>query len=299
VTWPRAEIEMDAALVARLVRSQHPDLISPLIVQVSSGFDNTIWRLGDDMVVRLPRRQVAVSLIENEQRWLPLLAARLPLTVPTPVRIGRSSETFAWPWTIATWIEGMPGNEVSPEILACAAAPLGAFLRALHHDAPSDAPSNIFRSEPLATHEERFRGRLDEVGDAVDQEDVLQIWETSLHVDGWNAARQWIHGDPHPANLIFNEEALVGVIDFGDLCAGDPATDLAGGFLALPYEALATFLHAYGALSDATLRRTLGWAVHFGVMFTLLGLTGEPTYQPIGHRALRNAVNFSRSIELP
>jgi thiamine kinase-like enzyme len=108
---------------------------------------------------------------------------------------------------------------------------------------------------------------------------------------------QWIHGDPHPANLIFDDTALVGIIDFGDLCAGDPATDLAGGFLALPFESLATFLDAYGDIDDSTVKRTLGWTVHFGVMFILLGMAEEPTYGLIGHRAIRNAINFARSRE--
>ena len=103
---------MNAALVAQLVESQHPDLISP-IREVSSGFDNTIWRLGSDLVVRLPRREIAASLIEVEQRWLPELAPRLPLLVPTPLRVGRPSEVFPWSWTIAPWIEGTPGNDVN------------------------------------------------------------------------------------------------------------------------------------------------------------------------------------------
>lgn len=298
MTWPSAEIEMDATLVARLVHGQHPDLISSSIHEVSSGFDNTIWRLGDDLVVRIPRRHIAVSLIENEQRWLSVLAPRLSLLVPTPIRVGRPSDIFPWPWTIAPWIKGTPGNEVNPNILNSAAAPLGAFLRALHHDAPTDAPTNRFRSVSLCSHDDSFRGRLREIGEAVNQDDVLSIWEASLDVGGWNAMPQWIHGDPHPANLIFDEATLVGVIDFGDLCAGDPATDLAGGFLALPFESIETFLIAYGGIDDATVRRTLGWAVHFGLMFILLGLVEEPTYGLIGRRAIRNAINFARSHEL-
>jgi aminoglycoside phosphotransferase (APT) family kinase protein len=286
---------MDATLVARLVQSQHPDLMSTPIREVSSGFDNTIWRLGEDLVVRLPRRHIAVSLIENEQRWLPTLAPRLPLSVPTPLRVGRPSELFPWPWTIAAWIKATPGNEVNPDVLSSAAAPLGAFLRALHHDAPPDAPTNHFRSVPLCTHEESFRGRLQEIGEEVDQGELLDIWANSLKASDWKAAPQWIHGDPHPANLIFDGTALVGVIDFGDLCAGDPATDLAGGFLALPFDSIETFLRAYGAIDDATIRRTLGWAVHFGLMFILLGQSDEPTYGLIGHRAIGNAVNFARA----
>src|SRR5580693_9225743 len=94
VRWPIAEVDMSADLVAALVRSQHPDLVDVEIREMSPGFDNTIWRLGDELMVRLPRRQVAVSLIESEQRWLPLLAPRLPVAIPTPVRVGRPSEMF-------------------------------------------------------------------------------------------------------------------------------------------------------------------------------------------------------------
>ena len=232
--WPDAEFEVSASLVQELVRRQHPDLAGGDVVEMSLGFDNTIWRLGGDLVVRLPRRQIAVALIESEQRWLPELAPHLPLLIPTPLRVGRPCELFPWPWTIARWIEGTPGYVVDPAMRGDAATPLGTFLRALHRDAPPDAPTNPFRSVPLAVHDKRFRERLEEIGPALEHRKVLRIWQSALNADAWTGAPQWIHGDPHPANLIFHDDELVGVIDFGDLCAGDPATDLAGGFLALP-----------------------------------------------------------------
>jgi aminoglycoside phosphotransferase (APT) family kinase protein len=288
---------MSADLVEELVRSQHPDLITGPIREMTPGFDNTIWRLGTEYVVRLPRRQVAVRLIENEQRWLPELAIRLPLFVPAPVRVGRPNDDFPWPWTIAQWIEGTPGNEVDPRTLRHAALPLGDFFRALHHDAPADAPTNEFRSVPLRLHEDSLQGRLDQVGAAVDRDKVLAVWHSALRADSWSGAPQWIHGDPHPANLIFQEAHLVGVIDFGDMCAGDPATDLAGGLLALPYESLDEFFRACGTVDEAMLQRTLGWAVHFGLMFVLLGESDEPTYGPIGTRAIENALAFANTLE--
>ena len=135
--WPSAEVDVSAQLVEKLVRAQHPDLITGVIREMSPGFDNSIWRLGEDLVVRLPRRQVAVTLIENEQRWLPELARQLPLMVPAPIRVGRPSEDFPWPWTIAVWIEGTPGNVVDPSVLCRAAEPMGNFFRAMHHDRPT------------------------------------------------------------------------------------------------------------------------------------------------------------------
>jgi aminoglycoside phosphotransferase (APT) family kinase protein len=292
VRWPSAEIDVNAALVERLVRDQHPDLVTGAITEVSSGFDNSIWRLGETLVVRIPRRLVAVKLIESEQRWLPELATRLPLSIPTPLRVGRPSELFPWPWTITHWIEGTPGNRIEPEVLGASASRLGGFFRALHRDAPADAPANPFRGVALREHEMSFRTRLDDVGTMVDRESVRRIWRASLVAPPWAGAPQWIHGDPHTANLIFRDDVLVGVVDFGDMCAGDPATDLAGGFLTLPFDAIDEFFAAYGPVDDATIQRTTGWAVHFGLMFVLLGESDEPTYGAIGHRAVENAIAF-------
>jgi aminoglycoside phosphotransferase (APT) family kinase protein len=287
---------MSATLVEELVRGQHSDLLTGPLREMPAGFDNTIWRMGDDLVVRLPRRQIAVPLLKSEQRWLPELAARLPLLVPVPLRVGRPSELFPWPWTITKWIEGTPGNLVEPTVLRHAARPLGDFFRALHREAPKDAPTNAFRDVLLRRHDGVFHDRLDQTDDSVRRDDVLRVWEASLDADPWTAAPQWIHGDPHPANLIVRDEVLVGVVDFGDLCAGDPATDLAGGLLALPFDALDTFFRAYGTPNEATVKRTLGWAVHFGLMFILLGESDEPTYGPVGLRAISNAIDYSRTL---
>jgi aminoglycoside phosphotransferase (APT) family kinase protein len=103
----------------------------------------------------------------------------------------------------------------------------------------------------------------------------------------------WLHGDLHPGNLIYRDGHLVGVVDFGDLCAGDPATDLAGALLTLPYDALQTFFAAYGSTDDATIARTIGWAVVFGTMMVGLGRTSRPRYARVGRRALENASRLS------
>jgi aminoglycoside phosphotransferase (APT) family kinase protein len=145
VRWPGAEIEVNAKLVEQLVREQHPDLINEVITEMSSGFDNSIWRLGDRLVVRIPRRLVAVPLIESEQRWLPELAPLLPLSIPTPIRVGRPSELFPWPWTIARWIEGAPGNLVTVSSAHYTVTHL-AMLRAT----PSGACRSVLRMETSA-----------------------------------------------------------------------------------------------------------------------------------------------------
>lgn len=294
MTWPEAEISIDAALVRRLVHAQHPDLAGSPLREVASGFDNSIWRLGTSLIVRLPRRAVAAQLLANEIRWLPELSPRLPLPTPTPLRIGHADEDYPWPWSIARWIDGTPGNLVPfDEDGACAVA-LGEFLRVLHPAAPSEAPFNDFRSGPLAGHALAYSQRLADVPGAIDASAVAEVLQRAQEAPPWEGRPQWIHGDLHPANTIFHEGRLVGIIDFGDMCAGDPATDLAGAFLSLPYRALPAFFDAYGGASEATTTRALGWAAHFGLMFTMLGHCDEPTYAPIGARALANTVRYSQ-----
>ena len=286
---------MDIELVRELLRRQHPDFANYEIRESTAGFDNTIWRLGDDFVVRLPRRAVGAVLMEHELRWLPELAPLLPLQIPAPVRVGVPGPRFAWPWSISKWIDGTPGNLVNDDTLRCASVPLANFLRALHVEAPAAAPFNEFRSAPLSRFSTALQGRLDAVGDLVDREAIRELWSNALVAPAWPTSKVWIHGDLHPANTIFKDNTLMGVIDFGDLCAGDPATDLAGALMSLPYESLGEFFDAYGGVDVATKQRMLGWAVHFGLMFTLLGMNDEPSYGPIGHRAIENAVRVSRA----
>src|SRR5262245_3054836 len=85
---PAAEVELDESLVGRLIQSQHPDLADRRLSLVTNGWDNAIYRLGDDLCVRLPRRRVAVELVVNEQRWLPRLVANASAPIPVPVRTG-------------------------------------------------------------------------------------------------------------------------------------------------------------------------------------------------------------------
>ena len=103
---PAADITVSPSLVQALLEEQHPDLALLPLVKVAEGWDNTLFRLGDELAVRLPRRAASATLIENEQRWLPELAARLPVAVPVPLRVGVPCRLFGWSWSIARWLPG-------------------------------------------------------------------------------------------------------------------------------------------------------------------------------------------------
>ena len=262
---PEADIRTDAALVARLVDEQHPDLAGPLRL-VSDGWDNQLYRLGDELVVRVPRREVAAHLIEHEQRVLPGIAARVPVAVPAPVRVGLPSETFPWPWSIVRWVDGIDGADVTAAERAAIARPLAEFMAALHIPAPADAPHNPVRGVPLADRDAAVQERLRHLAERMEVAALAELWRTALDAPPWDGPPIWLHGDPHPGNLLLTPDrsGLAAVIDFGDVTAGDPATDLATAWLTFEPDARAAFrehLESLSPVDEATWVRAQGWAV--------------------------------------
>jgi aminoglycoside phosphotransferase (APT) family kinase protein len=293
MSWPAAEVKIDAQLVRALLHSQYPNFDGVDCYEVAEGFDNSLWRLGSDLVIRLPRREAGVTPLENELRWLPEVARQVSLRTPLPLMAGVPSDAFPWPWSISTWIDGVPGDEVDPEVLARSAWSLATFLREVHVNAPSDAPRNPYRSVTLAERSSTLEERLNELHHELNHVKVLSLWTSCRDVPLGDRPAQWLHGDFHPGNTLYRDGELIGVVDFGDLCAGDPATDLAGGLMSLPYDALTEFFHTYRLDDEATLQRTIGWAVFFGVMMVSLGLRDRPSYLSIGQRALSNATRLA------
>ncbi|SEH00930.1 Predicted kinase, aminoglycoside phosphotransferase (APT) family [Nonomuraea solani] len=256
---PEAEVDVDEELVDRLIRAQHPDLAGPLTL-VANGWDNVVYRLGADLSVRLPRRRLAVDLIVNEHRWLPILAKQVDVALPVPVRIGEPGEGYPWPWTIAPWFDGRTAADVAPPGRAGIAVPLAAFMTDLHRPAPPDAPRNPVRGVPLTARDTVVRQRLRSIPRSAE---LLPLWEKLVAVPPWRGPALWLHGDPHPGNLLLDDAGLVAVLDFGDLTSGDPATDLAAAWLVFDEEAREVFRSQVEA-GEETWQRARGWALAMG-----------------------------------
>lgn len=292
---PAADMEVDEALLRALLEEQHPDLAEAPLRQLAAGWDNTLWRVGDELLARLPRREVAARLTVDEQRWLPVLQAELPLPVPVPVRVGRPSAAYPWSWSIVRWVDGTPGDQVATFGADEVARQVGAFLHALHRPAPDEAPHNPFRGVALAERTATFEERLAALAAEVDAPSLREVWNAALDAEPWTEPPVWIHGDLHPANLLFAEGRLVAVLDFGDLCAGDPATDLAAVAMLLPRTAIPEFERVYHRDDRALRARAHGWSVLFGTMLLGIGLDDRPTYEPIGRRTLATVVDEFRA----
>ena len=198
---PPAEIDIDEALVRRLLEEQHRDLAGEPLEPAASGWDNAMFRLGDALAVRLPRRASVVPFLEREQRWLPRLAPSLPLPVPSAVRLGRSGSGYPWPWSVVRWLAGNPAEREA--LAADQAAALAAFLRALHRPAPADAPENPFRGVPLATRAPALDERWQRVARETElvTRAIRRAWSAALEAP-LDSAPTWIHGDLHPGNVL-------------------------------------------------------------------------------------------------
>ena len=297
---PAAEVDIDDALVRALLAEQHADLTTPPLQLVANGWDNAIYRLGDDLAVRLPRRELGAQLVAHEQRWLPALAPALPLPVPVPVRVGVPSDAlgYPWSWSVCRWLSGTVALHATLADRVAAAVTLGTFVAAMHRPAPPGAPHNPLRGVPLRNRTDRLYECLDRVGDEVDAPTIVAVWDELVATPPWTGEPQWVHGDMHPANVLVDADGRVcAVIDFGDLTAGDPATDLTIAWMLFGDDdpARAAFRTAAGVDDDEhTWQRGRGWALAIGVALVASSADDE-AYTRLGHATISAAVRGDRS----
>lgn len=286
---PAAEVDVGPGVVRALLAEQFPDLAELPLSELAYGWDNAIFRLGEDLTVRVPRRVLAAELVEHEQRWLPTLAPRLPLPIPAPVRAGRPGAAYPWSWSVCPWLPGEVATRRSPDDPVAAAETLGAFLAALHHAAPVDAPANPFRGVPLAERDDVVKQRAVQVGDLIHVPSVMALWSELVTVSPWAGPPVWLHGDLHPANVLVDDGRISAVIDFGDITAGDPATDLAVAWMLFPEAVRATFRAAAGNVDDDTWARARGWALSLALAY-LANSANNPMFAALGERVITAAL---------
>lgn len=286
------ELDIDAELVRRLVAEQFPEWAGlPVRLVRSAGTDNAMYRLGDDLVVRLPRLPDGEGQIRREHRWLPRLAPHLPLSVPVPLAVGEPGAGFPLPWGVYRWLEG--SNELVE--LADAAVELGRFVAALHKvDATVGPPS--YRGTPPGGNDEYVRQAIRDLGSdgTIDPALATEVWERTLRLPDRDGAPVWLHGDLLPGNLLAVDGRLTSVIDFGCLGVGDPAVDLMAAWTVFTAGTREAFRAAADA-DDATWERGRGWALCFGLMAEhyygdAFGNGMNPVLAGVGRRAVAEAL---------
>ncbi|MEU5899458.1 MULTISPECIES: aminoglycoside phosphotransferase family protein [Streptomyces] len=268
---PRPPI--DAALAGRLVGTQFPQWSAlPLTLLEPAGSDHVIYRLGDDLAVRLPRHDGAVGQAAKESVWLPRLAPHLPLAIPVPVAVGEPDFGYPWPWAVSRWLDGEVATAESLADSSRAAVQLAEFLTALQTFVPdgSSADGGLagvgedLAGEPLAARDRATRAAIAELDGVFDATAMTELWDAALHAPAWDRPPVWFHGDFHTGNLLTVDGRLSAVIDFGGLGIGDPACDLMIAYTLMSAGSRAAFRAALG-VDDATWTRGRGWALATGL----------------------------------
>jgi aminoglycoside phosphotransferase (APT) family kinase protein len=255
------ELETDEALVRRLLAAQFPRWAElPIEALPAGGTDNAIYRLGDELSVRLPRRRDWSSgSLDKEFEWLPKLAPLLPLPVPTPVARGAAGEGYPHAWAVYDWLDGEDASSV-PLDLPRAAVDLAELLTALRRIDPMVGPPPAGRGGPLRPRDEATRAGIAALADAIDTTAVTAAWEAALAAPEWDRPPVWIHGDLDARNLLVRDGQITGVVDWGSVCVGDPACDVKVAWAVLDAETRPIFRELL-EIDDATWARGRGWAL--------------------------------------
>jgi aminoglycoside phosphotransferase (APT) family kinase protein len=284
------ELDLDAGLVARLLAAQQPQWAGLDLSPVeSAGTDHALYRLGGDMVVRLPRIPSAVAKVAKEQEWLPRLAPALPLAVPEPLAEGAPGEGFPWPWSVYRWLEGETAWSARPADEDDLGACMGRFVAALQAIDPAGGPPpgdhNSFRGAPLAGRDGEFRRALAALGSEIDAGAATAAWEGALAAAPWSDRPLWLHGDLLPGNLLVRDGRLDAVIDFGCLAVGDPACDLMAAWTVVTAAGRRQFREQVEA-DDAAWARGRGWAISQAVIAIPYYRQTNPALAGMGRRTV-------------
>ena len=254
------EISIDDATVRDLLKDQFPHWADkPLVRIADSGTDSAIFRLGDDMGVRLPRIERAEGQIEKECRWLSTLAGGLPAPIPVPLAEGRPGYGYPLRWLVYPWLQGTSLDRTTVESLDLLAHDLGEFVLALEHHRTDDGPLPPGRGLPMAPFDESVQRSLDQLEGVIDVKRARRVWQSALEAGPWPEPSVWVHGDLLPGNILVRDGRLTGVIDWSCAGVGDPACEAMVAW-ALPLSARQIFKQSLG-FDEATWARARGWVI--------------------------------------
>ncbi|MDI2130690.1 aminoglycoside phosphotransferase family protein [Yinghuangia seranimata] len=271
MTLHENEVPVDEALVRALLEAQRPEWSGLPLAPAGAGTDNTMYRLGDDLLVRLPRTAGNAGAVRKEQTWLPRLAPHLPRRIPEPVHAGTPAEAFPLAWSVYRWIDGA---EPGPDTVADWAA-FGADLAAFVTDLHGVDLMGATRADDLSWYRGGTLGPCDAwvsrdfdacravAGADLDVDTLERLWRAALALPEPAGPHGWLHGDLKPTNLLVRDGGLHAVIDFGGLSVGFPDAEHATVW-DLPPQARRAYWDALG-LDEATWTRARAWAIAVAV----------------------------------
>jgi aminoglycoside phosphotransferase (APT) family kinase protein len=285
------QVYIDVDVVRGLLAEQRPDLTELSITPVvSTGTVNALFRLGEDLVARLPLQEHWAEGIECEWLWIPWLSERITsVRLPEPVFKGSANATYPFVWSVYRWIEGTPYEDARIDDEAEAARTLARYVLELRSlDVTPSAPEG--GREPLADLDEDTREAIGSAGTLIDGDDAMTVWDQALRTPPWDRKPVWIHGDLLRPNLIVHGGRLVAVIDYGSIGVGDPATDLIPAWAVFGPTGRA-ILREMLEPDDATWSRGRGIALHQAAMIIPYYVETNPAFVELARRTIEQILD--------
>lgn len=265
------EIRVDEAVVTSLLQIQRPDWASLPLSPAGAGTDNIMYRLGEDLLVRLPRTADKAPSLDKERTWLPRLGPLLTYRTPEPVYAGTPTPEFPLPWSIYRWIDGTAVNANTVGDWAAFGTELATFVHELHGidlmGASRAGELSWYRGGSLKGCEEAistyFADCWTTMDDDLDIDTLAGLWRAAIRLPEPCSSHVWLHGDLRPANLLAARGRLHAVIDFGGLSIGFPAAEHAPVW-DLPAPARQAYWNAMN-LDDVSWAKARAWAIAVGI----------------------------------
>ncbi len=264
-----------------LIAAQFPEFANARVEPFGNGWDNTAFLVDGAFVFRFPRREIAVPLIARELAILPLIAGALPAPIPVPRFAGVPSASFPWPFAgyprlAGTTVDAAPGALGGTRL----ARDLGAFVGALHaidpsgaivRDLPPDELGRLDHARCFPKARDRLAA-LHAVGAIADPQPLVDEL-LAIAPRANEAGARIVHGDLYARHVLVAEDGrLAGVIDWGDVHAGDPALDLSVAELIFTAGDREAFFAAYGDVEARTRERARYRAIYHAALVADYGV---------------------------
>lgn len=258
--------DITSTLTRKLIAEQFPEFNGLPIVEVEKqGHDNRTYRLGNDMLIRMPTMECYALAVEKEQKFLPLLAPHLSLQIPVPIKLGAPSQDYPFHFSVYKWLEGESADtlRLDNSRLEQVALELAKFLKGLQSvdtkGGPTPGLHNWYRGNHISVYDKEARLQITQLTDVIDSNKALKLWQQACQTK-WQNPPVWIHGDFAPGNILIQNNKLTAIIDFGCMGVGDPACDLVIAWTFLRDRARDVFINRM-TLDEETWLRAKGWAL--------------------------------------
>lgn len=253
-------------LARELIAEQFPEYAHLIITSVEKqGHDNRTYRLGDNLLIRLPTEESYALKVSKEQELLPKLAPYLSVNIPSPIKMGAPSRNYPYPFSIYKWLEGKSINLLVLDIdcLEKLAFDLAKFLIELESiqniAGPTPGQHNWWRGDQVSIYDEGARKQIKKLSSVINSNQAIHLWDKAC-TTRWDKNPVWIHGDFAIGNMLVKNRELSAVIDFGGMCLGDPACDLVIAWTFLQGKSRNIFIEKMAMDADTWLRAK-AWAL--------------------------------------